>query len=255
MGHPETLCFLKLQLLSLLQMKFLLSCLLVAAALPLHAEMIRITYSGTVSSLTYADCTSLNNGSCDAWSFTPIASTNFIPSQQIAVGEGFSGSFIYDASVTAIMSDDGYQAIFLNSVPEALFQASNYLLPNSVLPMAPTFGNFAVVDGRNGADVFQVGATYSKGDYFANMYLSMVDLTGTAISGFTAPTSLQMSQFGYNALQLGMLRRSDGDQVQLAGAVTSISFAPAAAAVPEPSTALLVLFGGALVLWAARRPE
>ncbi len=203
-----------------------------------------MTYSGSVSSLTYADCTAFSNGTCSAWTFTPISSTDFIPGQMIAVNQQFSGSFIYNTSVTPVISDDGFQATYLNSLSMATFAAPSFLLPSAVLPTAPSSGYFAVVDGRNGSDIFQLGSSYSAGDYFSNMYMSMVDPTGTVITGFTPPTSLQMSQFAYNTLQLGMLRRPDGDQVQLAGSITLISFATA---VPEPGAAILMLLGVALL--------
>lgn len=231
-------------------MKFIVSLALAAIVLPLRAEVVRVSYSGVVASLTYADCTSFSAGSCSAWVFNPLATTNFIPGREIAVGEQFSGSFVYDTSVSAVMSSDGYQATYLNAASNAQFGAPNFALPDVVLPPAVSSGYVAVVDGRSGTDVFQIGANFSGADYFSNLYLSMVDLTGTALSGFPIPTSLDTSGFASKSLQLGLLRRSDGDQVQLAGTVSAISFS---SAVPEPTSMLLVLLGGAIVFCTRRQ--
>ncbi len=229
-----------------MRMKSLLTLALVAAV-PALAQATQVSYTGSVTSLTYADCTTFLNGGCTAWSFTPLQSTDFLAGQFIEVGQSFVGRFAYDESapMTAV-SADGYQAVFLNSVSQSAVATPTFSLPTASLPAAG-LGSFSIVDGRFGWDSFFVMQSFSQGDWFANLIFDLQDSTGTIFSGFDVPTRLDLSQFDFMTFQIGMLRRSDGDQVQLHGAIASVSV------VPEPGTLALLLTGAALLAHQTRR--
>ena len=215
-----------------------------ACCLPAHAEDIRVEYTGVVSRLSYADCQTLVNGSCTAWSFTSIQSSDFFDGNAVSVGNQFSGSFVYDTSapLTAI-SSDGFQAVHLNAVSEAIFQAGALSVPAPLLPNSGA-GSYSIVNDRNGYDSFYVNNTYSLNDWFASVNFHLQDSTGSVFSNFDVPASLDFAAFNANAFNVGLLRRSDGDQVQLFGDLRSATFT---AAVPEPSSFAYLIAGGLLL--------
>lgn len=228
----------------------LLVGLAMMVTLPALAQQIHVMYEGTVRSMTYADCTSFANSYCSAWSFTQIPTASFPPGQQASVGDKFAGGFTYDAAAPlTAMSDDGFQAVHLNAITQARFSTSTFHLPNAGL-LISSAGSFSVVDNRNGYDSFYLEQGFSEGNWFAHVNFHLQDSTGKAFTGFSVPTHLTLDQFNANVFSIGIVRLSDGDQVQLHGTLTGLTFA---AAVPEPSSAALLVTGGALLLTARRR--
>lgn len=211
------------------------------------ASPIDLNYSGAVSSLTYAECLTYSSwGGCDSWSFSDISATDFIPGNLITVGDSFNGSFLYDpeAPLSAI-SDDGYQAVHLYSVPGADFSVGQLQLPDSYLTQTG-FGSFSVVDGRYGYDSFFLQTFFSSADFFTIVNLHLQDSTGTVFTGFDVPTAFDLSDFNAIVFNVALLRYSDGNQIQLYGTLDSLSVATP---VPEPTTALLIVVGvGAIIL-------
>jgi hypothetical protein len=227
-------------------MRILLSLALFVAQ-PVLAASVTVSYSGQVGSLTYADCQNFVNGNCTSWNFSSIQTTNFLAGSTIGVGQSFNGSFSYDSNaVMAPVSGDGFQGVYLNAVASSGFRSSTLTLP-SISLSSTGGGNVSVVNGRDGYDALLVQDYYSNSNFFVSMKTFQLDSTGTVFSSFSLPTNLGMSSFNHNSFGLGMLRRADGDQVQLVGTLTSIVIAPA---VPEPTTALLV--GAGLLLLAVR---
>lgn len=217
------------------------------------ASQVTFSYSGTIDRLTYADCTALSStGSCSAWSFTNVATSDFANGNPISQGDSFSGTFTYDTATSLGpfgMSSDGYQATYLNAGTSASLQVGTVKLPASPwLPFASTGTIVAVVDNRHGWDSFYLSRWYSGPELFATSNLSLFNYSGTLFDGFALPSSVPASSINGSVFNVGFLRRSDGDQLQVFGTVSSFSFA---SAVPEPPAAELAAVG--LMLVALRR--
>jgi len=230
-----------------------LALLLVTLTGTAAATPVTVTYSGTVDRMTYADCTALNpSNSCTAWTFTAVSTSDFANGKTIAQGDAFSGSFTYDPSTPLGpfgISSDGHQASYLRAVTSAPLTIGAAVLPSSALPIAVSGGSVAVVDGRNGWDGFALLQSYSGPTFFANTGLFLWDTSGALFSGFAVPTAVAPALIDQTNFNVGFLRRSDGDQLQVWGNVIAFSFS---SAVPEPSTTTLLVAGVAL-LWAGRR--
>lgn len=232
-------------------MKAALALIIATLSLPASASPITLDYSGSVSSLTYADCQSYtSSGSCNAWNFTSLPNTDFVDGHFVSIGDTFSGTYVYDpaAPLTAI-SNDGHQAIHLNSIATASFSAGQLQLPGTYLPQAG-LGSFSIVNDRNGYDSFFLQSLFSGTDFFASVDLDLQDHTGRIFDSFDVPQTLNFTDFNANVFHVGMLRRSDGDQVLLYGALTSVSIA---SPIPEPKTPLLMLLGLVLIGLILRR--
>lgn len=222
-------------------MKSLLLAAMLVLALPVSAQNIELNYSGSVTELVYADCQSLSAfGSCNSWSFASLSETNFLNGLSISVGDEFIGQFIYDTSAprTAI-SNDGYQAIHLNGVTSSSLQIGDISLPATWLPYTKS-GSYSIINDRNGYDAFYLQGIYSGTDWFTSTNLSLQDSSGTVYSGFDVPHSIDYSRFNANIFNLGFLRRSDGDQVQLYGSLNS---AVIVTPVPELESFALMMTG------------
>jgi hypothetical protein len=219
------------------------------------ATPVTLSYSGTVDRVSYADCTSLNNsGSCTAWTNTNVASSDFVNGNLISVGSSFSGSFTYDTDTPLGpfgMSSDGRQATYLDAGLSASLQVGMASLPASPwLPFASTGGSVAVIDNRYGWDSLYLSRSYSGPALFASSHLSLFNYSGTLFDSFAMPPSIPASSINGSVFNVGFLRRSDGDQLQVFGTISGFSFS---SAVPEPPPAVLATLGGMMVALCGRR--
>lgn len=221
-----------------------IALLLVSLAGAAAATPITVTYSGAIDRITYADCTALNpSNSCTAWTFAAVSASDFADGKTIAQGDAFSGSFTYESSTPLGpfgISSDGHQASYLQAIASAPLTIGAAVLPSLTLPIAASGGSVAVVDGRNGGDGFALMQSYSGPAFFANTGLFLWDTTGALFSSFAVPTVVASGSIDQTSFSAGFLRRSDGDQLQVYGTVSSFSFA---SAVPEPNTVELLLAG------------
>lgn len=213
-------------------------------ALPLSATAAdyRVTYQALISSMFYADCTELVNGSCRAWQNTNIQSSDFVPGATLALGMQLRATFTLDSSRPYSLSSDGYQATYLGGVTTAAVSVGEMLLPSGILPTATIGSDYAVVDNRNGYDSLYVAQWYSGPDLFATLNISMLDRTATVLNGFLLPTALSQSNFQGSSFDIGFLRRADGDQVHASGTISSFTY-EAVTTVPEPTNAALLAAG------------
>lgn len=214
--------------------------LLTTAAMVAGAAPITVEYSGVVSRLWTADCVAQTNGSCTAWTNTDVSSSDFVDGRNVAVGSSFTGRFTYESTApVAAISSDGFQAVHLDSVLGSHFQAGELLLPSLLLPFYE--GSFSVVNNRTfyspPIDSFFVSSWFSSEDWFASLNLSLIDNTAAVFDTFDVPKTLNFGDFDANVLSLGFVRRSDGDQLQLEGSLTSMRMF----SVPEPSSVALLL--------------
>jgi|GEM_PF-4818960 len=230
-------------------------------ALPALAIPVTVEYTGSISRINYADCQNLVNGGCTSWVHTSVQSSNFVDGRQVEVGNSVVGGFTYDseAALTA-MSSDGFQAIHLRSVFGTSFQSNQISLPTALTPSVGP-GSFSIVNdrpiGSYTVDSFYVSNWFSQGDWFATFNFHLIDLTGLIFDSFAVPLSLELSDMTSSSMNVGFLRRSDGDQLQLYVDLTSINFS-LPNEVPEPGTWALVLIGFAAVTGTysrARRPR
>ena len=237
---------------------------LLAAALLLitnnvQAEKILISYTGSVTSLTYADCQSYNNGSCSNWIFNQVTSSDFAEGNRISVSKPFSGSFVYEANTSLSqfsISSDGHQASYLNGVVSSEFTTDQLSLPASWLPFYP-YSGFSIVNNRSDYfgtfDAFNLTGIFDQANWFATVNLFLSDNTASVFDGFDVPHTLDFSDFQRSAFSVGLLRRTDGDQLQLSGTLSSVVFSSASpsSTVPEPSSIVLLLTGvcGLIASW------
>lgn len=228
----------------------LLSTLALVAVAPAFATNVTVTYAGKINSITYADCKTFVNSSCSAWDFSTITTANGPADAQVSTGEAFSGSFLYDTGARLSgLPGDGRQAVYLDAVSKAPFNAPNFSLPSATLPSFQR-GSVSVVDNRNGTDAFYIAQDFFSPQWFGQVSLYLGDSTATVFNSFELPATLQPTSFNSNLFQVVLLYRPDGDQVHLHGSLTSLSFA---SAVPEPSAWLTFLAGGIVAVAASRR--
>lgn len=215
-----------------------------ALALPMAtaAKVIRVTYSGVVSDLTYSDClTYSEHGNCNSWAFTYPTSSDFPNGLMVSVDGSFSGSFEYDpnAELTAV-SDDGYQGIYLGGVSRTTYQTGEVALPADWLPARSGISNsVSIVNGRYGSDLFNLQGVFRSDDWFGITGMYLIDNTGTIFNGFDIPEHLNLGDFSTVWLDTTFLRQSDGDQLRVHGVLNFVRFRP----VPEPGTLALLGLG------------
>lgn len=204
------------------------------------AAPITVEYTGVISRLWTADCVAQTNGNCTGWTNTDVSSSDFVDGRNVAVGSSFAGRFTYEstAPVTAI-SSDGSNAMHFNSVSGVYFQTGALSLPSTLLPFYQ--GNFSVVNNRAlysaPIDSFYVSSWFSEGDWFASLNLSLIDNTAAVFNTLDVPKTLNFGDYDADIFSLGFVRRSDSDQLQLEGSLTSMRMF----SVPEPSSGALLL--------------
>jgi hypothetical protein len=101
--------------------------------------------------------------------------------------------------------------------------------------------DISVVNDHNVYDALSLNSYYRNNDFFIWMQTFLLDSTGTVFSSFVLPTNLNMASFGNSMFKLAFIRNSDGDQVQITGALSSTTISE----VPVPSA--IWLFGSSLV--------
>jgi len=217
-----------------------------------NAAPITLSYSGTISQAFYADCQAYDaGGGCTAWDDHDISSTDFLYGQQVRVGDFFAGSFTYDPQ-TALsgMSADGHSAVYLGGVLGSQLIAGALRLPASL----PRSDNGAVLiedNGLHGYDSFYLSDWLSDAKFFASVTLDLMDSSGSIFDSFAMPTHAALADFTAPYFEVGLLRRSDGDQVHLYG---DISHLTTLVTVPEPGN-LSLFFVGLLGIGLALRSK
>jgi hypothetical protein len=218
-------------------LKILASIISIGVAQSALAGLIPLDFSGSLNRVSYSDClTYHSNGSCDSWSHSYPTSSSFFEGNEFAVGNSFSGSFVYDSDATYSLSIDGFQAVHLGAISEYALQINGYNLPSYTLPLARN-GSLSIVNDRNGYDSFFVSQWFSGTDWFSSTYISLGDNTGQIYDSFDIPEEIDLNDFSYASFHISFLRRSDGDQLHLYGNVEDLQLAT----VSEPSS--LFLFG------------
>lgn len=197
-----------------------------------------IEYTGTFNRMYYSDCQTYSTyGSCNSWNFTDQSTSSFFDGLVISVGDQFTGSFSYNANaLLSGISSDGYQAVYLQSIYNSTLSSNIFSLPMNTLSSTGN-GDYSVVNGRYGWDSFYVASYFSNPSWFTGIIFNPMDHDGTVFSDFTAPSELELSDFESPYFSMFFLRKSDGDQLQIRGTLSSIS---TIAPVPEPSTILLL---------------
>jgi len=215
------------------------------AATPAFADSIEIRYEAKLTSMYYADCNGYSSyGSCNSWTNTNLTSSSFFNGQAVSVGQIFSGRYIYDTNATLSgISSDGFQAIYSNAVKLSGISIGEISLPSELLPSTGT-SSLSVVNNRNGYDSLFIQGLFSGADWFAISNFFLMDSRNNMFSSFDIPSSLDYSNLNANSYQFAFLRKSDGDQLQMAGTFTSVRFSPA---VPEPTSLALACIGLLLV--------
>lgn len=225
-------------------LKTLVAIMSIGVAQSALAGLIPLDFSGSLNRVTYSDClTYLSNGSCDSWSHSYPTSSSFFEGNEFAVGNSFSGSFVYDSDATYSLSNDGFQAVHLGAISEYYLEINGYNLPSSTLPLAGN-GSLSIVNDRNGYDSFFVSQWFSGTDWFSSTYISLGDNTGQIYDSFEIPEKIDLNDFSYASFHISFLRRSDGDQLHLYGNVVDLQVA----AVSEPSS-LFLFWAGCLGLF------
>lgn len=209
------------------------------------AAPVTVEFSGAVTTLRYSECqTSSASGSCTSWSHTNLTEWSLQPGITVRIGDSFSGHITYETNASGGLSSDGFQMSYGRAILESTFETPGFSLTKA--GMVPAFmRTVGVTDGRYGWDSMLLWDTFNAGEFFGSLQLSAIDRTGTVFDSTALPSTVDGSSFHYTSLDMGLLRRSDGDQVHFGGALT---YFQSANAVPEPSTAALALLGVAVAL-------
>lgn len=221
---------------------------LLALPVTVNATTINVSYSGTISNIYVAHCTSLINGSCNTWNNENVSSSAFYSNYVISVGNSFQGRLAYDTTspLTAV-SDDQSQATYLGGVSSFELQVANLSLPNTVLPNSMIGNDFAVVNDRYGWDSFYLSQWFSQGDWFASSSIDFFNYSGTLFSDLSKiPEFLPAEQINGSLFNLAFLQRSTGDQLQISGNLNMFEFS--SSEVPEPQSLLLLALGLAFLI-------
>ena len=220
-------------------LKLLVSIISIGVAQSAFAGFIPADFSGSLNRVTYSDClTYKSSGSCDSWSHSSPTSSSFFEGNEFAIGNSFSGSFVYNSDASYSLSNDGFQAVHLGAVSDYSLQVNGYNLPSSTLPLAGN-GSLSIVNDRNGYDSFFVSQWFSGTDWFSSTYISLGDNTGQIYDNFDIPEEIDLNDFSYASFHISFLRRSDGDQLHLYGNVEDLQLVQ----VTEPSSLFLLGVG------------
>ncbi len=189
-----------------------------------RADIITYGFTGTVDRIAYSDCISYrDSGSCDDWDITNPDVSSFYEGREFNLNTTYSGQFSFNTNEDYSLSQDGFQAVYLDAIVGYSISIGGNTFPDSVLPLASE-GSLSIVDGRNGVDSFFVSQWLSGIDWFASTYISLQDRTNQVYDDFTMPNRVDLTDFQYAGFHFGFLRRSDGDQLHLNGSLTSLNF-------------------------------
>ncbi|SFF83611.1 PEP-CTERM sorting domain-containing protein [Neptunomonas qingdaonensis] len=201
------------------------------------ASLITYEFSGLLTFAGYYDCQTYSSvGGCSSSVNSYPSTSDFFNGEAVSLGDHFSGQFTYDTSASYRLSSDGFQAVYLDAITNYQLKINGLILPSSLLSLSGN-GSLSIVDDRNGADLFFLNQWFTSADWFATSYINLHDVSGVIYNGFAIPNSVNLNDFSYNRFQIGFLRRSNGDQLQLLGNVTYL----VRASVPEPGSLLLFL--------------
>lgn len=180
----------------------------------------------------------------DAMLFELVAGgtvTDISPSSQfeglVAVGDSFTASFLLDSSVPGT-STPGSGTSYLDSVLAFDFAAG---MATGFLESTTTSTNVEDDDASVGDSFFIFSRARFPGVGNEIATLSLTDSSGTALSDESFPTSLDLADFDFS--QIGIVVEITFPQDILRGDITSLTYTPVEAPIPEPSTALLLGLG------------
>ncbi|GAB5381480.1 MAG: hypothetical protein Alis3KO_34000 [Aliiglaciecola sp.] len=208
------------------------------------ANIIKLEYAGYVERMFFADCTNLVNGNCNQWDNTDINTSDFFAGNVVNDNDMANGSFLYNTNLDYSLSSDGFQAIYRDGVSDYALQLGSTFLPNSTLIRSPFGDSLSIVNNRGSGsflfDSFFAQTLFSQGDWFASSYVSLSNRFGTLFDGFDIPNTLSFDDLTSASFRIGFLYRPTGDQLQISGSITELSFSPAFK-VSEPPTVMLYL--------------
>lgn len=226
-------------------MKSLIFLLSLFAIVPTaFADIIKLEYSGQIERMFFADCNNLVNGNCNQWDNVDVNTSGFFAGNVINDNDIANGSFLYNTSLDYSLSSDGLQAIYTDAVSDYALQLGNTVLPNGTLSRSPFGDSLSIVNNRGiGSSLFDsffAQTSFSQGDWFASSYVSLSNRFGTLFDGFDVPNTLSLDDLTIASFRVGFLYRPTGDQLQISGRITDLSF-NLAVSVIEPPTILLWL--------------
>ncbi len=160
----------------------------------------------------------------------------------IAIGDIFTGSFIYDSDAleSSYRADhpDRNSAVYQNSVFDFRFSVGGYeyqdMSPAGILDSLVVSNDSSI----GHPDAFSVQSSNSLSSYYSGASMGFFDADGDAFDDFTLPTELDLNDFlGYGYFHSSLLNRDTEDQLHFYGHATSIT------KVSEPSSIILLLLG------------
>lgn len=186
------------------------------------AALIPVTFSGSLNRITYSDCLTYGSyGSCTSWRHDHQQKSSFFDGQEFSLGQKFSGQFSFDSKASFTLSNDGYQAVYANSLNNFGVNVSNRDIPNKNLPTSMD-GSVSVVNDRYGRDSFFVEQWFNSKDWFATSYINLIDFTGKIYNDFKLPTTFNLEDYTVGSFHIGFLRKSDGDQLHVYGNIDNV---------------------------------
>ena len=219
---------------------FALATLLLAGALPVHANIVTFEVTTLVSEIREA----VSHGAPAVTPITPVTDTLLTPAK-VSVGDKLVTRISYD---TAWYPDYvGSSGATYSSTALAAFPAAALTFANGLQVMSTS--QHAHVDVYNDSyDALNLTASFSP---LSALSFRLYDASANALSSTALPTYLNASQFAFKEMNL-FWNNANNDIAMIDGNILSITqLSP----VPEPASYSMLLAGMAVVGYALRRRQ